>query len=246
LREHRGGEVETDQAGRNRWIFRRAAMTHRRKPADAVRHYGVLVGKVEDGFESPDGASPHYEIWVKADGDYRIAVNVQSVDDSQVLAYFDARFDKLDLKPLLNGEPGFQRLETGPAGSGGLDYLRDNLVSLKAMQPIPADGSGVSLSNLLDANIERAKADDTAKVVAFGEFFQDGGEDKYFKFSPERGVHDIHMMQGNSGQFASDNRTHGDGALFLSFNSGAEIVALFTRFQTQSTTTDDNTGAPVR
>jgi uncharacterized protein YukJ len=221
-------------------------MSHRRKPPGAVRHYGVLVGSIKDGFESPDGASPHYEIWVKANGDYRIAVNVQSVDDSEVLAYFDANFKKLDLTTLLNGEPGFQRLPTGPQATGGLDYLRDDLFPLSAMQPIPAEGSGVSLSNLLDANIERAKADDTAKVVAFGEFFQDNGEDKYFKFSPEKGIHDIHMMQGNSGDFANDNRVHGDGALFLSFNGGQEIVALFVRFQTQSITTDDNTGAPAR
>ncbi len=221
-------------------------MTHRRKPADAIRHYAVLVGKIEDGFESPEGASPHYEIWVKAGGDYRIAVNVQSVDDSEVLAYFDANFNKLDLTPLLEGDVGLQQLQTGPSGSGGLDYLRDNLFPLNSMQPIPADGSGVSLSNLLDANIERAKADPTAMVAAFGESFQDNGEDKYFKFSPERGIHDIHMMQGNSGQFANDNRTHGDGALFLSFNSGKEIVALFVRFKTQSITTDDDTGAPAR
>jgi uncharacterized protein YukJ len=52
------------------------------------------------------------------------------------------------------------------------------------------------------------------------------------------------MMQGNSGQFASDNRTHGDGALFLCFGKTAEIVALFVRFQTQTLNTDDNTGAP--
>jgi uncharacterized protein YukJ len=219
-------------------------MAHRRKPTGAIRHYGVLVGSIVDGSESSDRTSPHYEIWVKGDGDYRIAVNVQSVDDSQVLAYFDAGFNKLDLTPLLSGPQGFHRLETGPGGNGGLDYLRDDLFSVDAMQPIPAAGSGVSLKNLLDANIERAKSDETAKVVAFGEGFQDGGEDKTFHFRPERGIHDIHMMQGNSGQFADDNRTHGDGALFISFDNAKETVALFVRFQTQSVTTDDETGAP--
>jgi uncharacterized protein YukJ len=225
-------------------------MVHARtKPAGAVRHYGVLVGSIVDGFESPDGSSPHYEIRVNGGQDFRIAVNVQSMDGSEVLAFFDAKFGqsgKLDLTPLLNGQHGFQALQTGPAGSGGLDYLRDNLFPIDSMQPIPAAGSGVSLSNLLDANIERAKADPTALVVAFGEFFADAGQvDKYFGFSPEQGIHDIHMMQGNSGSFASDNRVHGDGALFLSFNSAQEIVALFARFQTQSVHTDDRTGAPI-
>ncbi|WP_035664220.1 DUF2278 family protein, partial [Bradyrhizobium sp. Ec3.3] len=224
-------------------------MTHRRKPPGAIRHYGVLVGTVVDGLQSSDGSSPHYEIHVGGAGDYRIAVNVQSVDDSEVLAYFDADFARsgtLDLKPYLQGNRGFRRLETGPSGSGGLDYLRDKLFPVDAMQPIPATGRGVSLKNLLNANIKRAKADRHAMVVAFGEYFEDHGQtDKYFHFRPERGIHDIHMMQGNRGQFASDNRTHGDGALFISFDKGQEIVALFVRFQTQSLHTDDRTGAPL-
>jgi uncharacterized protein YukJ len=61
-------------------------------------------------------------------------------------------------------------------------------------------------------------------------------------FAPERGVHDIHMMQGNSGSFADDNRINGDGALFIRF-AGGETIALFVRFSTQSTTTN-NRGNP--
>jgi uncharacterized protein YukJ len=225
-------------------------MAHaRRKPANAVRRYGVLVGSVVDGLENPDGSSPHYEIWVKAGQDFRIAVNVQSVDDSEVLAFFDANFaqsGKLDLGPFLDAPPGFRALQTGPVGAEGLDYLRDNLFPIGSMQPIPAAGSGVSLKNLLDANIERAKADPSAVLVAFGEHFEDAGQtDKTFGFQPERGSHDIHMMQGNSGSFANDNRVHGDGALFICFNNRKEIVALFVRFQTQSIHTDDSTGAPI-
>ena len=59
---------------------------------------------------------------------------------------------------------------------------------------------------------------------------------------PERGVHDIQMMQGNSGSFADDNRINGDGALFIRF-AGGETIALFVRFSTQSTTTN-NRGNP--
>jgi len=76
-------------------------------------------------------------------------------------------------------------------------------------------------------------------VIAFGEFFQDPGRDQTFGFAPELGVHDIHMMQGNSGNFADDNRINGDGALFIRF-AGGETVALFARFSVQSTTTDDS------
>jgi uncharacterized protein YukJ len=224
-------------------------MVHRRtKPAGQTRSYSLLVGRIKDGQEDPAGAgrSPHYEIWVNAAGaDYRVAVNVRSVDGSDVLAYFDPNFTaatKLDL-PSLAGEPGLRAIETGPGGQG-LDYLRDGLFALNAMQAVPADGGGISLANLLDAQVERAKADSEAVVLAFGEAFQDQGSDHTFGFSPERGVHDIHMMQGNSGSFASDNRVNGDGALFIRFRGG-ETVALFVRFTTQATETDPQTGAPL-
>ncbi|MDR3437840.1 DUF2278 family protein [Telmatospirillum sp.] len=219
----------------------------RSKPEAQRRTYGVLVGRIHQGQENPDGSSPHYEIWVKADKDYRIAVNVQSVDHSEVVAYYDPKYvapsaSKLDLAALSVSQPGFVPIATGPQGSG-IDYLRDRLFPLDAMAPIPADGQGITLSNLLDSQIQRAIAGQTAVVIAFGEFFQDSGSDQTFGFSPEYGVHDIHMMQGNSGAFANDNRINGDGALFIRFGND-ETMALFVRFGTQSTDTD-NTGNPA-
>jgi uncharacterized protein YukJ len=183
---------------------------------------------------------------VKADHDYRIAVNVRSVDGSDVLVFFDPTFaapTKLDLPSKAKGPPGFTPLKTGPSGSG-LDYLRDNLFPMDKMDQIPDEGPGVSLANLLDAQIERAKADDAAVILACGEFFRDSGADATFHFSPELGVHDIHMMQGNGGKFAGDNRVNGDGALFIRF-AGGETVALFTRFTVQDIPTNDQTGAPA-
>jgi uncharacterized protein YukJ len=216
-------------------------MPHARtKPATQQRTYGVLVGTIHDGREDPPGHSPHYEIWVQADTNYRIAVNVRSADGSDVLAHYDPDFTKptkRDLPGLAAGRKGFIALPTGPGGAG-LDYLRDDLFPITAMTPIPPDGQGVTLRNLLDAQIKRAKADQSAVVIAFGEFFRDPGRDSTFGFSPELGVHDIHMMQGNSGNFADDNRINGDGALFIRFADG-ETIALFVRFTTQSTTTDD-------
>ena len=97
-------------------------MSHRRtKSPGAKRTYGVLVGKINDGQMNPGGRSPHYEIWVKAEDDYRIAVNVLSVDGSDVLAFFDADFKsatKLDLPTLASGPLGFTPLRTGPDRPG--------------------------------------------------------------------------------------------------------------------------------
>jgi uncharacterized protein YukJ len=223
-------------------------MTHaRKKPANAQRTYGLLVGKVEDGRLKLAGNSPHYEVWIKAAGqNFRVAVNVRSVDGSNVLVHYDPKFTKptkLHLPAVAAGAEGFRNLATGPHGAG-LDYLRDDLFNINDMHPIPADGVGVTLHNLLDAQIGRAKADGGAVAIILGEFFSDKGSDDTFGFSPEKGVHDIHMMQGNRGSFANDNRINGDGALFIRFASG-ETAALFVRFDTQALSTDDH-GMPTK
>ena len=194
-----------------------------------------------------DGAEREPEVQQRAaclaDANYGIAVNVRSVDGSDVLAHYDPDFTKptkRDLASLAAGKKGFTALPTGPGGQG-LDYLRDDLFPIDVMALIPTNVqpiTAISLGNLLDAQIKRAKADQGAVVIAFGEFFRDPGRDSTFGFSPELGVHDIHMMQGNRGSFADDNRINGDGALFIRFADG-ETVALFVRFTSQSTTTDD-------
>jgi uncharacterized protein YukJ len=207
----------------------------------AARTYGVLVGTVKAGQLDPAGNSPHYEIWIDAGDNYRVAVNVRSVDASEVLVHYDPAYalpTKRDLPALAAGPHGFTALPTGPDGSG-LDYVRDALFALADMHPIPPDGMGVTLQNLLDGQIQRAVADPAAVAVAFGDGFIDAGTDATFGFTPERGVHDIHMMQGNSGSFAADNRSNGDGALFIRYTGGT-TMALFIRFTTQVTTTDDD------
>ncbi|HYA80870.1 MAG TPA: DUF2278 family protein [Methylocystis sp.] len=228
---------------------------HHGKPAGAQRTYGLVVGKIRDGFFEAGGQSPHYEIWVAANEEnLRIAVNVESEDGSEVLVHYAPDYKspsaKLDLAALAAGALGFSPLNTGPQGVG-LDYLRDGLFSLDDMQPIPPVGHGVNLSNLLDGQIERAKADPDAVLIAFGEHFIDTKEDPYFHFYPGRGAHDVHMMQGNyptdppggKDDHSGDNRVNGDGALFIRY-AGGETIALFTRFSTQSISTDDETGYP--
>lgn len=218
-------------------------MSHKRFRQPSSKYvYGLLVGRVTDGQENPGGKSPHYEILVDVAGTpYRIAVNVRSVDGSNVVAYFDANYTgntKLNLTELADGQHLFKPLATGVHGEG-LDYVRDDgLVPLDRMQPIPPDGGGVTLSSLLDAQIERAKLDPLAVIIAVGDKFDDDQTTEDVGFALGRGVHDIHMMQGNEGAFEKDDRINGDGALFVRF-SGGETIALFVRFDTQTTNTDD-------
>jgi len=217
-------------------------MPHHRFREPGSRHqYGVLVGRVTDGQEDPSGHSPHYEILVDAGGTpYRVAVNIQSVEGSEVLAFFDRQYQKdtkLGITALAEGRAGFRPLSTG-AGGNGLDYSRDDLFPVAQMRPIPADGNGITLSALIDAQIERAKQDPSAVIIAVGDGFDDNQTTEDVGFALGRGVHDIHMMQGNAGDFARDNRINGDGALFLRFSTG-EMVALFVRFASQILPTDD-------
>ena len=215
----------------------------------APGHYGMLVGSVRDGrFEG--GRAPHFEIWIEAAGtDYRIAVNVQSVDGSEVLVHFDPHFTGpsggVNIAALAAGAPGFTEIATGANGHG-LDYLRDGLFDINDMEQVPDTGGTTAIANVLETQVDKARADSGAVAVVFGMYFRDGGDasrDSTFGFSPEQGLHDIHMMQGNAGSFARDNTTHGDGGLFLRYGDGT-VAALFVRFATQGTETDDQ-GNPV-
>jgi uncharacterized protein YukJ len=219
--------------------------SERRAAMMAQRTYGVLVGTIKAGQLDPNGASPHYEIWIVAGSENdRVAVNVRSVDGSEVLVHYDPAYTlptKRNLAALAAGSPGFTPLATGPGGAG-LDYLRDALFPIADMQVVAPDGTGTTLQWLLDGQIQRAVGDTGAVAIVFGDGFSDAGTDSTFGFTPADGVHDIHMMQGNSGEFSSDNRINGDGALFIRFSDGT-TTALFVRFATQSLSTDDN-GAP--
>jgi uncharacterized protein YukJ len=168
------------------------------------------------------------------------------VEGSDLLVHYDREFrkpTKRNLAALAARAEGFTGLPIGLGGEG-LDYVRDGLFPIEDMQPLAADGSGTTLLDLLDEEIERAKIDDEAMAIAFGEYFTDRGSDETFGFRPEQGVHDIHMMQGNRGSFADDNRVNGDGAFFIRFARG-ETTALFARFTAQEIATDDRTGAPL-
>ena len=209
--------------------------------------YGVLVGTIHEGQEDPaSDTTPHYEIWIEANGNFRAAVNVRSSDQSELLVHVDQDFADtatLDLAGLAAGAKGIKRLTTGPGGQG-LDYVRGGLFDLSAMMAAPATGAADSLAALFTNVVARATTDPGAVIMVFGAFFSDEGADEVFAFSPAQGVHDVHMMQGNSGNYAGENTVDGDGALFVRYGDGT-VFAFFARFDTQSVTTDPTTGAPT-
>ncbi|HWJ25509.1 MAG TPA: DUF2278 family protein, partial [Flavisolibacter sp.] len=61
---------------------------------------------------------------------------------------------------------------------------------------------------------------------------------------PRNGIHDIHMNQGDHGQNSHANGIWQDGALFIDYPDENRWIAMFLRFQSQSTKTDKN-GNPL-
>ena len=223
----------------------------------AKRRYGALRGKiVATGEERNDTQSPHYQIMVVADGQpWRVAVNVKSTDrgkaaDSSFVLYRVVEdFRHPMLETLKAFEDGFSPIAAG-AENDGLDYIRGNLFDPKDLRLLPPDepGDGNDLNDVIDAHIERVKDDPDAVLFAFGQpWGPEDSPDKTFHFKPNRGVHDIHMNQGNpiAGGHAGDNGVWQDGGLLLWFPKADRWVAVFLAFQSQSWHTDDHTGNPI-
>jgi len=139
---------------------------------------------------------------------------------------------------------GFNPLARQPE-AGGLDYIRGNLLQPGLMTPLPHElpGPDNDLNEKLDQIVQRAMADPEASVYAFGERWgPEDKADKYFGFIPGNGVHDVHMNQGNVGQFVQDDGVWQDGGLLFHFPAQGQWTAVFLKFHSQSWHTDDRTG----
>ncbi len=223
-----------------------------------LKDYGVLKGHAIAGQMEIDDDSPHYQVHIN-DGnhDYRIAINVRSVQKPYDLLYFlDSNFEYFITDKLNKLEFGFNKIAQSDRKAGGiaLDYIRGNLFKVKEMKALPYNlpGENNDLNELIDSYIQRA-IETKAEVYAFGEPWGvdklENKPDKIFGFQPGRGIHDIHMNQGSSGRFASSNGVFQDGALLIHYPSASgsqeNWIAVFFAFQSQSFHTDDSTGNPI-
>jgi uncharacterized protein YukJ len=212
-----------------------------------LKSYGVLAGRAVERRREGATDTPHYQIRVEtADGtSFRVAVNVQSQEaPSELLYVVNENFEHPVTESLLGSGDGWRPLPAGPTTSN-LDYVRANLLDPATLRALPPDAAGPDndLADLLDHYVERAIADPTAEVYAFGERFgPEAARDKVFGFTPGNGVHDVHMNQGNSAAFVRDDGVWQDGGLVLHFPTASRWVAIFLAFQSQSWHTDDTTG----
>ncbi|WP_433298853.1 DUF2278 family protein [Pseudonocardia sp. CA-142604] len=215
-----------------------------------LKAYGVLSGRVVDTRREGSSDSPHYQIHLVDDGGvhYRAAVNVESAEAPSELRYLvvdDFRHPVTAALP--EAGSGWTPLHPGPGGAN-LDYIRANLFDPAAMRLLPPDANGPDndLADLLDHYVLRAKANQQVIAYVFGERWgPEDQADQVFGFRPGNGVHDIHMNQGNSAQFARDDGVWQDGGLLLHLADESRWVAIFLAFQSQAWHTDDTTGHTI-
>ncbi|KAK4222423.1 hypothetical protein QBC38DRAFT_489865 [Podospora fimiseda] len=120
------------------------------------------------------------------------------------------------------------------ANSLGLDFLRLKLFKPEdgiLLSNNPPDGGNNNILDYLDPILNQA-VESQAEIYLFGE-----------PYSDKTGIHDIHMNQGNSGQWKKDNGTYQDGGIILAFPDG-HWEGVFLAFATQTYKTDDE-GGPV-
>ncbi len=234
--------------------------TKKHHPANqaGIGHYGLLKAHPH---QSQDGtpANPHYQILVTDDNatQYRIAVNVKSADQSSLFYHIDSDFhyqatgtanslapDFLDRLAKLSFGP--QELTKAPGGLA-LDFLHSDLFPQDQIQTLFQVAPEDQLNSIFDALIVQAidEADNGAFICAFGsEWYNPGQADQVFPFTPSRGIHNIHMNQGNlDTQFKTENGTWQDGALLVYLPLTQKWSAMFLKFQTQSWQTDNQGNA---
>ncbi len=220
-----------------------------------VKDYGFLIGTVADGKYI---SGNHYTIWVNAEKQYRVAVNIQSCDNStdksEVMMYIsdDYKHEFLDrVHKQYQAKPGFYPVDSKlGAQSWGIDFLRRQMLDFNNMIPMPMRTPGPDNDLLEKVSYQTTRAQkQNGLVYLWGSKWQDP--------DGSCGVHDIHLNQGNPnpGRFAKDNGTWQDGFLVFYYPQESRYVAIFLAFQTQLQTaangkkvlhTDDKTGHPIK
>lgn len=223
----------------------------------SVPNYSVLKGHPVSG-KVVSGASVHYQITLdaldKAGKPFTVAVNIESVDGSEVLYAIKPSFTPPSTTSLVALNSAITALPSQPGGLA-LDFVREMImgqpmITRAQMLLLPVEKNTARFlaeqpPSLRSAHEERAHALENAVVMllnqaiadadsvlyAFGSAYSDGGI--------VDGIHNIHMNQGNPlNNHANENGVWQDGAVFLNLPSQQTWTALFLAFQTESWTTD--------
>ncbi|MDO3412564.1 YukJ family protein [Saccharibacillus sp. CPCC 101409] len=204
--------------------------------------YGVLKARALryiHGF----GSQPHFHIALQDDRgtQYRTSINIKSKAYPSELLYRIGPCKPDDASKLQALPSGFTPIERG-LPVHGLDFVRRPLFGRSDMVPLPASlpGPDNDLNEKIVARVDEAIAAE-AELYIFGDCWGPEPEtpDYFFGFKPGRGIHNIHMNQGNAGPWHGDNGAFQDGGVLVHFKQEDRWIGLFLAFQSQSWNTDE-------
>jgi uncharacterized protein YukJ len=166
---------------------------------------------------------------------FDVAVDIHSIDNTDNLYRVFPSFTPPHPEEFLALPPGATSIGAAGASGIGLDYIRQKLVLRSQMADLKVDANVVNdFKNDLTAMVQRAMSQASAEIFAFGMLFaaaSSGKPNPVFHFSPDMGVHDIHLNQGNP---RPPNPVFEDGALLVHYPSDGHWEAAFFAFQDQT------------
>lgn len=162
-------------------------------------------------------------------------INVASTSRDTELVYWLHRTWSHPVTKILTAlSAGFHQATTTDGTGLSLDFLRTKpaLVDFSAGQVLQDSDATDTTSNILD-QLEPIIKDAIAAKATVYVFGRDYGT----------GIDDVHMNQGNTGNY--QNAVGTDGALIFHYPTGDQhFEAVFLAFATQEVPTDDQTGKP--
>lgn len=213
-----------------------------------LKSYVVLKGRPRATRPSDQG-HPHFHLQLEANGAfYRVAVNVRSMMEPSEMEYLiKLRFGHPITEELSRLSPGIHPVERRPGGLA-LDYIRLNLFHRDQFLKLPnhSETGGADLKDVLEGIFAGAIADPDCWVYVYGEPWSADATDRVFRFHPSRGLHDVHMNQGNDPCHLEQDGTWQDGAVLIEHARQQRWTGLFFKFQSQSWHTDEASGHAIQ
>jgi len=202
-----------------------------------IASYSVLKGWPTAG-KVVTGRSKHYQFTVLDSGaTFTVAVNIESVDGSEVLYVMDQGFTPPDANGLAGLKGGITSLQSAPGGLA-LDFVREQIggkpmIMRAQMTLLPKEIVNTVQAHALENAVVALLNAAVARWIRHGICVWE----RVFRQGRGGGDHNIHMNQGNPpNNHGGDNGIWQDGALFLQM--GGSWTAVFLAFQTESWMTD--------
>ncbi len=212
-----------------------------------LKSYAVLKGRPKATRVSAEG-HPHFQLQLEARGEFfRVAINVRSMLEPSEMEYLiKLRFGHPITRALSRLSPGLHPVERCPGGLA-LDYLRLNLFPRDQFLKLPSHetNGGTDLNHVLEGIFAGAMSDPGCWVYVYGEPWEADATDHVFRFHPSRGLHDVHMNQGNDPCHLEQDGCWQDGAVLIEHPRQQRWTGLFLKFQSQSWRTDPANGHTI-